>query len=40
MKLRMAENSLFAILLRKPWWLSLAIAGVMALLALALLPAE
>ena len=40
MKLRMAENSLFAILLRNPWWLSLAIAGVMALLALALLPAE
>jgi restriction system protein len=33
MKLRMAENSLFAILLRKPWWVSAMVA--MALLAFA-----
>lgn len=36
----MAENSLFAILLRKPWWISLAIAAVVSLLARALLPAD
>lgn len=40
MKIRMAENSLFAILLRKPWWLSLGIALALALLARALLPAN
>lgn len=39
MKLQMAKNSLFAILLRSPWWVSLAIAAVLALLAGALLPA-
>ena len=39
MKLRMAKNSLFAILLRKPWWLSLAIASTLGLVAAALLPA-
>ncbi|ODU11047.1 MAG: restriction endonuclease [Rubrivivax sp. SCN 71-131] len=39
MKLRMAKNSLFAILLRKPWWLSLAIAVALGLVAAALLPA-
>ncbi|HVL75821.1 MAG TPA: restriction endonuclease [Noviherbaspirillum sp.] len=38
MKLRMAENSLFAILLRSPWWVSFAVAGVIGLLAVALLP--
>lgn len=38
MKLKMAENSLFAILLRSPWWISLALAGVMAVLSAALLP--
>src|SRR6185295_1295474 len=27
MKLRMAENSLFAILLRSPWWASFAVAA-------------
>jgi restriction system protein len=37
-KLRMAENSLFAILLRSPWWVSLAIAAALALLARLLLP--
>lgn len=34
----MAENSLFAILLRSPWWASAAIALVLALLSGALLP--
>ena len=38
MKLRMAKNSLFAVLLRSPWWISALIALVLALLALALLP--
>jgi len=36
----MAENSLFAILLRKPWWISLVIAALVSLLARALLPAD
>ena len=40
MKLQMARNSLFAILLRSPWWASLAIAVVLALLSAALLPVE
>ena len=35
----MAKNSLFAILLRSPWWVSIAIALALALVALALLPA-
>ncbi len=38
MKLKMAENSLFAILLRKPWWISVLIAVVLALAASAMLP--
>jgi restriction system protein len=40
LKLQMAKNSLFAILLRSPWWVSFAIAAVLALVAAALLPAE
>ncbi|MBL8326673.1 MAG: restriction endonuclease [Rubrivivax sp.] len=36
----MAKNSLFAILLRSPWWASVAIAVVLALLSGALLPAD
>jgi restriction system protein len=40
LKLKMAENSLFAILLRKPWWISLAVAAALALLAKLLLPAD
>ena len=40
MKFKMAEKSLFAILLRSPWWISFALAGVVALLAQALLPAQ
>jgi restriction system protein len=38
LKLKMAENSLFAMLVRSPWWVSIAIAAVLALLAGALLP--
>lgn len=40
MKLQMAKNSLFAILLRSPWWISFALAAVLALVATALLPTE
>ena len=39
MKFKMAEKSLFAILLRSPWWLSLLIVGVFVLASKALLPA-
>jgi restriction system protein len=40
LKLKMAENSLFAILLRSPWWASLGIAVALALLMRLLLPAD
>jgi restriction system protein len=40
MALRMAKNSLFAILLRSPWWTSLLIALTLGLLSFALLPVE
>jgi restriction system protein len=40
MKLGMAKNSLFAVLLRSPWWVGLGIAGVLVLLSFALLPAD
>jgi len=40
MKFKMSENSLFAILLRSPWWISLAIVVVFALASFALLPRE
>jgi len=40
LKFQMAQNSLFAILLRSSWWISLAIAAVMAALAFALLPQD
>lgn len=40
MKFQMAKNSLFATLLRSPWWVSLAIAAVLAVLAGALLPSD
>lgn len=40
MKLKMAKNSLFAILLRKPWWLSIGIALLLGLVVAALLPRE
>jgi len=38
MKLKMSENSLFAILLRSPWWVSLLIVTGFTLLSFALLP--
>lgn len=38
MKLKMSENSLFAILLRSPWWVSMAVMAGFALLSVALLP--
>jgi restriction system protein len=40
MKLKMAENSLFAILLRSPWWISMLVAGGFAVVSIALLPAD
>lgn len=40
LKLPMAKNSLFAILLRSPWWISLLIALGLAALSFALLPAD
>ena len=39
MKIRMAERSLFAILLRAPWWVSLLLVVAIALVSGALLPA-
>jgi restriction system protein len=39
-KLRMAENSLFAILLRKRWWVSASIAVAIGLVGAALLPPD
>lgn len=38
MKLRMSDKSLFALLLRSPWWISIVLTVVIALIALALLP--
>jgi restriction system protein len=38
LKFKMAEKSLFAILLRSSWWISFAIAGGIALVSMALLP--
>ena len=40
MKFRMAEKSLFAVLLRSPWWISLVLAVVVALVARLALPAD
>jgi len=40
MKLKMARNSLFAVLLRSPWWVSIAVVVVFALAANALLPQQ
>ena len=40
MKFRMAKNSLFAILLRSPWWASAGLAAAIGLVAFALLPAN
>ena len=40
MKLKMADNSLFAVLLRSRWWISMAVGAAIAVLALALLPKD
>ena len=40
MKLRMAENSLFAILLRSAWWISAAVAAAIVALVAAVVPRE
>src|SRR5690606_23434771 len=40
LKLKLPERSLFAILLRSPWWISIAIAGGLIVAASALLPAQ
>lgn len=40
MKIKMARNSLFAVLLRSPWWISFALFLAIALAAGALLPAQ
>lgn len=39
-KFKMARNSLFAVLLRSPWWISFALVLVIALASGALLPAQ
>ena len=38
MKLKMSDNSLFAILLRSPWWVSFLVAGAITLAVAALAP--
>ena len=40
MKLQMAKNSLFAMLLRSPWWISAVVALVVGLSSMALLPSQ
>ncbi|MBC7704167.1 MAG: restriction endonuclease [Rhodoferax sp.] len=40
MKLKIAPNSLFAILLRSPWWISIALVLAISLASRALLPAQ
>ena len=40
MKWKMAENSLFAVLLRSPWWISAAIAAGLVTIAQAFLPPD
>lgn len=39
MKFKMSEKSLFAVLLRSPWWISITVAAVFGLACKALLPA-
>lgn len=39
MKLKMSKNSLFAVLLRSPWWISFLLVGAIAVAAATLLPA-
>ena len=38
MAFKLPKNSLFAVLLRSPWWVSFVVAGVLSLLAMVLLP--
>ena len=38
MKFKMSENSLVAILLRSPWWISMTVVALMTLISFALLP--
>ena len=38
MKLKMSENSLYAVLLRSPWWISMLVVAGITLLSFALLP--
>lgn len=40
MNFKMAPNSLFAVLLRNPWWISFLIAAVISMICAALLPKE
>ena len=40
MKFKMSPNSLFAILLRSPWWISFALVGLFSLAAAAVLPRD
>lgn len=40
MKFKMAQNSIFALLLRSPWWVSGGIALVIALIAVAIVPRQ
>ncbi|MDD2882619.1 MAG: restriction endonuclease [Rhodoferax sp.] len=40
MKLKMSENSLFAILLRSSWWISFCVVAVITLASVALLPKD
>ena len=40
MKLRLARNSLFAVLLRSPWWISAVIALALGMASFALLPEQ
>jgi restriction system protein len=40
MKFKMAPNSLFAVLLRNPWWVSYGLVGAFVLASTALLPKE
>jgi len=40
MKFKMSDRSLFALLLRSPWWISFLVAAVLGLVATALLPKQ
>jgi restriction system protein len=40
MKFKMAENSIFAILLRSPWWISFLLVAIFCLASYALLPPQ